>query len=138
MKTVYLFTISAAFLMACQSPQPEPNSANWPSTRVKHGWAVFSGPKPTAISAEDSTSVARGQKIYEKNCSGCHGDTGSGNGPIAKIFDVNAANLRGSPKNLKHYITMQINNGRADMPEWKNLLSEQELIDVTNYVLSLK
>ena len=38
-------------------------------------------------------SLARGATIYQKNCTGCHGSLGAGDGPLAKGLEPPPANL---------------------------------------------
>jgi len=38
-------------------------------------------------------SLARGAEIYQKNCAGCHGTLGTGDGPLAKGLEPPPANL---------------------------------------------
>src|SRR5262249_111165 len=38
-------------------------------------------------------SIEAGQKIYQTNCKGCHGDSGKGDGPVAANLTVKPADL---------------------------------------------
>lgn len=83
-----------------------------------------------------------GRSIYAQHCAGCHGDTGAGDGPVARN-----ANLM--PKSFLDPATAQsqtphewfstITNGRIEnlMPPWKDALSEQERWDVAMYTYTL-
>ncbi len=37
--------------------------------------------------AASTTSAQDGQKIFSTKCAACHGETGKGDGPLAKTFD---------------------------------------------------
>ncbi len=86
----------------------------------------------------DSTSLARGQKVYEANCVPCHGPTGRGDGPLAAGLTPPPADFKvhmgagHSDAQLFDWLT----NGIQDtaMPAWGSRLSEQERWDVLNYI----
>ncbi|HUN65429.1 MAG TPA: c-type cytochrome [Bacteroidota bacterium] len=81
----------------------------------------------------DST-LLRGRILYEKNCSGCHGDKGQGfAGPnLTDKFWIHG----GGPKN----ITASISEGvpGKGMITWKDILSPAEIQMVMKYVRSLQ
>ncbi|MDO6471541.1 c-type cytochrome [Maribacter sp. 1_MG-2023] len=73
-----------------------------------------------------------GKTIFQQNCQTCHGKEGQG--AIAPNL-INDKEGKG-----KENIKSIIKNGSANgaMPAWKNKLSNDEIIEVSNYVLSLK
>ena len=90
--------------------------------------------RPNPIAADDA-SIERGAEIYAKHCAMCHGTTGRGDGPAA-------AGLSHPPMNLQmmvsHYsdggLAWKISEGRAPMPAWKGVLTENQIWDVVNYL----
>jgi len=86
-------------------------------------------------------SLANGKKIFENNCSICHGAKGHGDGPMASQFDPSPAVLS-NPKltgdaNTTAYDNFEvINVGIANtaMIAWAEVLSETEIWDVTYYL----
>ena len=86
-------------------------------------------------------SLANGKKIFENNCSVCHGLTGNGDGPMASQFDPSPAVLS-NPKltgdaNTTAYDNFEvINVGIANtaMMAWAEALSETQIWDVTYYL----
>ena len=86
-------------------------------------------------------SLANGKKIYESNCSVCHGVKGDGDGPLAVHFEPSPAVLS-NPKltgdaNTTAYdnfevITVGIAN--TAMIGWTAVLSDQQIWDVTYYL----
>jgi mono/diheme cytochrome c family protein len=52
--------------------------------------AVLLGDIPSAVSAGD---VVRGKEIYLRECAICHGETGGGDGPAAKLCDPRPRNF---------------------------------------------
>ena len=43
--------------------------------------------------AADATSIAAGKQLYDKQCAGCHGDTGKGDGSMGEELNPKPANL---------------------------------------------
>ena len=86
-------------------------------------------------------SLGNGKKIFESNCSVCHGVKGNGDGPMASQFDPPPAVLS-DPKltgdaNTTAYDNFEvINVGIANtaMMAWSGALSETEIWDVTYYI----
>ncbi len=86
-------------------------------------------------------SLGNGKKIFENNCSVCHGLKGHGDGPMASQFDPSPAVLS-NPKltgdtNTTAYDNFEvINVGIANtaMMAWAGELSETEIWDVTYYI----
>ena len=86
-------------------------------------------------------SLTNGEKIFENNCSVCHGLKGNGEGPMASQFAPSPAVLS-NPKltgdaNTTAYDNFEvINVGIANtaMIAWAGLLSENQIWDVTYYL----
>lgn len=105
---------------------------------MRHGWAIFTGQKPTASRSLDLDSVKRGQMVFINHCAGCHGSDGKGDGEIAKQFKIQPTNLRNlSKEKSNHYLVVQISNGKGNMPQWQDLLTTKQTWDVTSYIQSL-
>jgi len=82
-------------------------------------------------------SHARGEKLYVKYCSKCHGMTGNGAGPSAHGFSTYPRQLwtwYQADKSADPYLFWFITNGRSDMPPWGVILSEDQRWDLVNYV----
>lgn len=102
----------------------------------------------TSVTSFASDKVT-GELIYKKNCAGCHGRTGEGNGPAAAMLKPKPANFIASDykdsigKNLKGYseteLADMIKYGRKGtaMPQWNRLLSHEDISDVLSYIRSL-
>lgn len=83
--------------------------------------------------AETATNVATAAEVFSANCAGCH---------------INGSNIIRRGKNLKQKalkkygmdsianISNLVTNGKGIMPAYKARLSEQQIIDVSAYVLS--
>lgn len=101
---------------------------------------------PVAFAIGDKTA---GEIIFKRNCAGCHGDTGEGNGPAASSLKPKPANFISSDyrdsidKNLATYSDTELEeiiaNGRRGtaMPAWKKGLNAHQISDVLAYIRSL-
>lgn len=81
----------------------------------------------------------RGKQLYQDNCSACHGTKGDGKGPRAFFIFP-------KPRNFHHpavvnkfnrpHIFTQVSKGIEGtvMPAWKQVLSKQEIADITEYL----
>lgn len=86
-------------------------------------------------------SLGNGKKIFEINCSVCHGLKGDGDGPMANQFDPSPAVLS-NPKltgdaNTTAYDNFEVINvgiANTGMIAWAGVLSENEIWDVTYYL----
>lgn len=67
------------------------------------------------------------QKVYDANCAKCHGPDGSGNTQLGKA--VGAKDLRSAEakKLTDAEITMQIDQGKGNMPPFGGTLSKAQI-----------
>jgi mono/diheme cytochrome c family protein len=92
----------------------------------------------------DSASVNRGRLQYQINCAVCHGSSGKGDGPVAKIGMLSgmAPPPIGAGSNAANtlsdgYLFGIIRNGRVSMPPY-NRIEEPDRWDLVNYLRSLQ
>jgi mono/diheme cytochrome c family protein len=98
-------------------------------------------PKVTNPVAASVESTGRGEELYVKYCSKCHGMTGNGAGPSAHGFSTNPRQLwawHKADKSADPYLYWFITNGRGDMPPWGLILSDNQRWDLVNYVKTLE
>ena len=93
--------------------------------------------------AGNTEAIAAGQKIYETNCSTCHGDKGMGDGPAGAALDPHPADLQNTVKETDAaYQFYRISEGgsvmNSSMPMWKGILKEDEIWQVVSYMQTLK
>lgn len=104
------------------------------------GWWILAGRK-------SSVEVSRGQVLYEKHCSVCHGLTGDGQGDAAYLLNpkprkfragnfrlVTSKNLQPTHEDLLRTITQGM-PGTA-MPSWAHL-PENDRRELADYILQL-
>jgi mono/diheme cytochrome c family protein len=106
---------------------------------MRHGWAFLTPPKLTYVGTNDKESVQRGKALFSQHCQKCHGTYGRGNGPLAKKLTQTPANLQTITNDITNtYLVVQINQGKGDMPQWQDFLSQEQTYDLTNYIRTLK
>ena len=77
--TGIVIIISFLYLTACESTGVKQSHQN-ETKAMRHGWVVFSGPKPTEVFESNENSILRGKKLYAEFCLKCHGAKGKGDG----------------------------------------------------------
>jgi cbb3-type cytochrome oxidase cytochrome c subunit len=108
-------------------------NVEWLHSRIPEGWRALSNPYPTT-----SAGLARGKRIYESFCIGCHGPIGDGMGPAERYLYPPPLNFtilsgRGVSGGILYYQIMNGITGTA-MPYFKQELESEKIWDVGNYV----
>ncbi|MCA8917028.1 MAG: c-type cytochrome [Planctomycetes bacterium] len=105
-------------------------------------------PWPDGRHSAKAGDAARGQDLFVRECSGCHGREGHGDGPAARFFktvrppaklaDGELITLREGERPLDTIYT-NITNGLpgTGMPSFGNRLSDADRADVAAYVLKI-
>jgi cytochrome c oxidase cbb3-type subunit 3 len=81
-----------------------------------------------------------GKKVYDDNCTICHGADGKGKGTIAEIYDMEPADhtdtsiLNRMSNEKIRSIIVDGTKGAKLMPGWKDILSDKEIEDVISYI----
>jgi mono/diheme cytochrome c family protein len=79
-----------------------------------------------------------GEQIYAKHCASCHGDTGTGDGPTARLMGLKPANLPVAVREKSRAeILGTINRGRQAMPAFGHILTDAEREAVYQYLRTL-
>jgi mono/diheme cytochrome c family protein len=81
---------------------------------------------PCAAAADDA-AVRKGAKIYENNCSNCHGEELQNNSGIA--FD-----LRRLHADEHERFVNSVRHGKNVMPSWEGKLSDDQLESLWAYI----
>lgn len=89
---------------------------------------------PYALKADAS----RGKSVYAANCAACHGANGDGRGNPARVGSSKPRNFHDA--DFREFATgfslfSAVSRGRGHMPSWEQKLSNQEIADVSEYVL---
>lgn len=87
---------------------------------------------PTASVDEFATSRSN----YQKNCDGCHGETGEGG--LVKVdnkqIKVPSLKAEHAVKHTDEQLTKMITNGEDQMPAFKDKMSAAEIADMVKFV----
>lgn len=85
--------------------------------------------------AADDSSLARGERMFNRLCVPCHGPQMQGNGPVAPRFmpppDLLGATTRGRTDG---YIYTYIRYGGAIMPKYGQALTQKQTWDVIHFL----
>ena len=105
----------------------------WIHENVPEGWRNVPTPYPAT-----AAGLARGRKIYQDFCFGCHGPVGDGMGPAQPYIYPPPLNFtilkdRGISGGIIYYQIMNGITGTA-MPYFKRELESEKIWDVGNYI----
>ena len=113
-------------------------------------WQVSYAPMPPTVDsmsglqnpvAADERSLANGRKLYQVNCTVCHGDLGDGKGAMPQLNPgyafIPAINAAATQARTDGYLFGMLRNGRGLMPS-QNRIPEAMRWDVINYVRGLQ
>ncbi len=108
-------------------------NVRWLHDHVPEGWRILPNPYPTT-----PAGLARGHKIYQDFCFGCHGPIGDGMGPAQPFIyppPLNFTILKNTDISggILYYQIMNGITGTA-MPYFKKDLESEKIWDVGNYV----
>ncbi len=115
----------------------------WPLRRLMPVALVVVTATPGLVgcTAGDDEARLSGRLLYLDNCAPCHGVDGDGHGPQSDPLDPPPRDHRDpawrasvTPHEVREVIELGV--AGTSMPAW-DLLSEQQLEDLTSYVLSI-
>jgi len=93
-------------------------------------------PTTAASPAKPVDEFAAARVNYQKNCEGCHGETGEGG--LVKVNDkqIKVPSLKAdhAKKHTDEQITKMITNGQEQMPSFKDKLKPGEITELVKYV----
>ena len=82
--------------------------------------------------------ASRGKSIYSANCQSCHGEKGDGRGNPAQMGSINARNFHDADfvKSVSGFsLFSAVSRGPGHMPVGQKILPNQDIADVSEYVL---
>jgi cytochrome c oxidase cbb3-type subunit 3 len=106
-------------------------------------WFVEGRTKPPPRSIASDPLLVEGHELYRARCLSCHGETGRGDGPIAKglagppVGDLTDGRFKhgDQPDQVRRIIEKGVKD--TAMPGWKGMVSDRQIEAVTAYVLHL-
>ena len=141
MKTIILLScatlLTVLFLFTTSSSQPAGGKSDTP--------------RPTDVAWGDQrpTSVARGEKLFQRNCASCHGLDGRGAGLVAASLKKQPSDLTMIPRKNGKFPTeelvMSISgelsvpiHGSREMPVWGGVLKNGDILSLVQYIESIQ
>lgn len=114
------------------------------AAQIRDAYAQVVASTAQPLLARDGSEAARfrGSLVFFNYCVTCHGPNADGQGRAARLYNPKPANLRTSDKN-EHYMKAIIRGGgkamaRSEyMPPWGEELTDEQIADVTAYLLSI-
>ncbi len=133
-------TAAAVLLSDRAAARPERNAPS-PSAAVdQEPWDAPEEAKQVVNPVKmDPKTVERGARVYRQFCLPCHGETGVGDGPLAKAQGYKPADLTLARLNPQAdgEIFWKVSKGKPPMPSFDKQLSARERWDVVSYVRTL-
>ncbi len=133
--------------LAALSAQPDEGAPRWAANLVRKQQVIMHGVPRPYTTMHDSlpdtrAKLQQGKRIFERNCSSCHGWNGQGTGPDAFAQVPAPADLEWlarSPKvRAQPYMYWTIAEGGqafdSGMPQWKGQLSKKDIWAVIAYI----
>ncbi|MEI8280416.1 MAG: c-type cytochrome [Bacteroidota bacterium] len=89
--------------------------------------------------AGNAASLAEGERIYTRYCSPCHGTTGKGDGIAAVSLNPKPADHTSAliQNETDGSLFWKLSEGRAPMPSYKAILSDEKRWALINYIRTL-
>lgn len=116
---------------------------------IRHQFVMRNGIDPKYASkvnplADAAENFKAGQKLYEQNCSACHGPTGLGDGPAGRDLNPPPANIAAAakmPMASDGYLYWTIAEGgvpvQTAMPPFKNTLKPDDIWKIAIFLRGL-
>ena len=101
------------------------------------------------VFAVDPPAAYEGRRLYVSYCQLCHGDSGKGDGPLARAMDISPADLTTTVRSRSDTILTKIITGQGRqtitgrdrhnllseaMPEWKDVFDESQVKALIAYL----
>ena len=87
---------------------------------------------------QSNSSVAKGAQLYQQNCISCHGANAEGNGMAGMMLKPKPADLRAmAGYHPDGDFAYKIREGRGAMPAWKNVLQDNQVWHLVNYIQTM-
>jgi mono/diheme cytochrome c family protein len=134
-----LFTVALTTGISVALGAHNPQDHQHPAGGAHHHPQAARLKNPVAPSA---TSIAAGRALYDKQCAGCHGDTGKGDGAMGEELNPRPSDL--TDADWKHgstdgeiFTLIRDGSKGTGMKPFGRKMTVHQLWDVVNYVRSL-
>ncbi len=127
-------------LFGCSQINPEEQAYYQELKNIRHG---INQVKPnvsevTLANRGGKDLLKIGEHIYKRDCARCHGDSGEGNGPLAKAQKHPPMNLKMTVKQVSNFdFYFSISQMNKSMPGWDQPYSDEERKAIALYLKTL-
>jgi mono/diheme cytochrome c family protein len=132
---VVMLTAALPIALAARDPQEHQH----PTAGAHRHPAAANLKNPVAA---NEASLSTGQQIYDKQCAGCHGDTGRGDGAMGEELNPKPANLVDA--DWKHgssdgeiFVVIRDGVKNTGMKPYGRKMTTHQIWDVVNYLRSM-
>lgn len=130
----------SALIALCVPPKPAIVAEQAKPQRVEELMPSASDAATTVVAAD--VNAGSGKVIYERFCTGCHGDDGKAQTTFGRMMKPAPTNFYDGPwsgEQTEQAIIAAVTQGRGAMPAYKNEITvESDLVALAKYVLSLR
>ena len=133
-KLLFLFAFVVLVVTACGGNSSSSNTASGTPETIPPEFAGKTNPF-------DANAAADGAKVFQSNCTACHGETGAGDGVVSQSLDPKPANLAlVSQQSADDYLFWRISAGKpgTSMVAWRGILTEEQVWQVVAFLRTLK
>ena len=130
-KLLVSLTAFFSFALVAVSEEQTASKAKWTAPAAEK-----QKKNPVAVNA---SSIAAGQKVYQKRCAACHGNSGNGDGPDAADLGIHPAKLSDPAVRAQTdgELFWKVTVGKKPMPGYGSRLSTTDRWNVINYLRTL-
>jgi mono/diheme cytochrome c family protein len=132
--TLFIFATGMFILFVAAVPQDQKKGGPW---NIPAEYKSKANPYKS-----DASLLKLGKNAYSKHCRSCHGNTGIGDGPMAKNLKTHPGDFSDAEFQKNHTdgeLFYMSYIGRDEMPNFeKKITDEEERWAVINYLRSLK
>ncbi len=115
--------------------------AAWAVPHEKKDWPVPEEAKKLRNPVPPTeASLGAAKDLYAQKCTPCHGEAGKGDGPLAPMYQVKAADFTDAHmmgEMSDGEIFWKMSEGRPPMPSFKKQLTEEQRWQLVNYIRAL-
>lgn len=132
--------VLSGLIALCVPPKPTvvAEQAKPQRTEIPSGTQVESAVPALAV----SSGALKGQEIYERFCTGCHGDDGKAQTNFGRMMKPAPTNFYDGPwqgEQTEEAIVSTVIQGKGAMPAYKKEITDEgDLKALAQYVLSLR
>ena len=138
--SIYIFLLFFLLLSACGGSNNSDETADFVRPTPPAAYQGVTNPYQSDPEAE-----GEGGKLYQTNCSSCHGNHGKGDGAAARALDPPPTNLALTQADQEDgYLYWRISEGglsdpfNSTMPAWKQIMSEDRIWKMISFIRTME